>query len=625
MPRSFLKLFILIVTLYSNMFAITQKDNTNFQNEINTIKIELEKIKVIQQYSNKDDKLNKIENSIKVLEDKLTKSMEKDLSVQDKRISDLNLYIAIYGVIITVLLLIASWGSYKFSLNETHLIIKKWLDEKADKEFQPKVDDYLEQLQNKGNSLLEEIKLEASKQHQEHKDKNNKIIKEFESKTSQMIIEEKDRINKEFLLQEKGKAEVDSDVEKLGNDETKYKYNNWYSKFLQKYLLNEFDKALEYINKALIIAENDKEKLKALLAKGLIFGAVGNTDEALKEYNKIIDEFGQNKNEEVLEFVGNALINKAITLGSLGKIEEEIKEYDKIVDKFWQSENETLLEFAGNALGSKGVRLGIMGQNDEEIIVYNKVIERFSHSTNEKLLVIFAKALVNKGVRLGQIEGKREEALVEYNRVITRFSESKNEKLLEQVAKALANKGFVLGFLSKYQESISEYDKVIKKFSESKNEKILEQVAYSLANKGLRLADLGKIEESISEYDKVIKKFSKSKNENITKIYESVLLNKIEILLISNQNIEDDLKIAQKSFNNNQNNMIKYKMLEILYNAQLTNQDTQIEEWKEQYKNIDLGSWRFDELDEWNDTMSDIEVKERIKRYIDIFKTKIKK
>jgi tetratricopeptide (TPR) repeat protein len=481
MIKNFIKLFILMVILWSNIYATAITDERNFQNEINNIKIEIEKLKVVQQYNNKDDKLKEIETSIKSLEDKFTKIIE-NVSAQDKRISDLSFYLALYGVIITILLLIISFGSYKLALSETTSLVQAWLEEKADNEFKPKVDAYLGQLQNKGDELLKQIETEASKQQQKHDDLINEKVAEIDSKFNELIP--------------KGRDKVESDVKKLENKtESEYTYSDWYSKFLQHYVKDQFKKALEYIDKALENANNDEELLQALWAKALI-------------------------------------------LGDLDKSEEEIKEYDKVINK---------------------------------------------------------------------------------------FSSSSNEKILETVAQALFNKAFRLGVLDKSEEAIKEYDKVIDKFSSSTNEKILEAVARALVNKALRLGILDKSEEAIKEYDKVIDKFSSSTNEKILEQVTRALVNKIESLLITNQNINQNLKRAKELFKDSESKMIQYSMLEILYNAQISNQDKQIEEWKEKYENLDLGNWRFKEVEEWNNSMQDGEVKERIKKYIEIFKTKVKK
>jgi len=216
---------------------------------------------------------------------------------------------------------------------------------------------------------------------------------------------------------------------------------------------------------------------------------------------------------------------------------------------------------------------------------------------------------------------------------LQKYYESNFEKALECInkalelsrndaeeSKALFRKALILGVLGKSEEAIAEYEKVIDRFSQSENERILEAVAKALVNKGITLGQLGKSEEAIAQFDKVIDRFSKSENEKLLEAVASALVNKIELMIISNQDILDDIESYKKLFSKDKNRMMKISMLEILNNAKKLDQDKALQEWKEIYKEQSLGDWGFDELDEWNESMTDENVKQRVKKYIDEFK-----
>lgn len=450
MPQSFLKLFILIVTLYSNMFAIAQKDNTNFQNEINTIKIELEKIKVIQQYSNKDNKLKEIENSIKVLEDKLKNNdidkngIKKDfqkydniINRQDVRIEDIKSNINFWAIgfsligVLTGLFVFIINRSYAKQAKEEAVIaarkeVKNWLDDNIEKELIP--------IKEEGNKLLKEIRKNA----------DNILVQKQEELNNINIQDTLDSHHKQIL------EEVNQKLDE--KEHIYFTFEDWNSKALKAYSDKDFINALKYFDRAL--------QTKA-------------------------DEFN----------IAQALYNKIVVLGKLNR-------YDELIDKC------------------------------------DEIIDRFNQKTNENIAIL--------------------------------------------VANSFGKKAFTLGLL-------------------------------------------GKTEESIQVYDNLIDRFIKTKNKNLLKVVAKALGNKIESLLILKKDITQELKMSKELFQNNQNAMILYSMFEILFNAQMKNQDKLIKEWEDKYENFDIDQWGFDELDKWNESMLDIEVKERIKRYIDIFKTKVKK
>jgi len=390
---------ILLTTTYAN----NQKE---MQNNLTNIKIELEKIKIIQKYENKDLKIKEIELSIKNLENRLNSSQLNNNTIennfqkydeiikrQDARISDLNASInndiTLYTSMIAILFIIISIGSYTASSNENENFVKAWLDEKADEVFEPKVDEYLQQLKDESNTVLKQIEQEASKLNQEHKE----MIDKIGSKPDNYSNKQRDKIYK--------------DVKRLGNNSDLYNSNDWYSKYLQKYLEKDFEKALVYVEKALDKATTETE------------------------------------------------------------------------------------------------------------------------------------------------------------------------------------------------------------------------LAMSLYGKCITLEALDRREESLGEYDKLINKFSTSETKNGLEIVAFALKDKIEILLIDNKDIEKELELVNKLFSSDTKKMIKFSMLEILYKAQKENQDKAVADWMQEYKDITLDNFGFSELDEWNETIEDEEIKLRVKNYIDEFKKRL--
>ncbi|MEA1955525.1 MAG: tetratricopeptide repeat protein [Campylobacterota bacterium] len=301
------KILVIMIFLSIASFADNKQ---NINNEINNIKIELEKIKLIQQYENKDSEIDKIEKRVKDLETLLNKtninnnSILKDLKKndeliirQDIRISDLNFYIGLYGVIVTILLLLASWGSYKLSSKESSELIKKWLDKKADKEFQPKVDEYLKQIEEKSNVLFEKI----DDEHQSYMAKRNSDL------IADLIAKEK--------LSDKDKKELNKDVNNIDKKkEDEYTFNDWNTKFLERYYADDYEEAIKFTEKAIQIFPNNSDLYNNM---GIAYRKLGKYNEAIKAYEKAIE----------IKANDNIYYNMGIVYG-------ELEEYDKAIEAF---------------------------------------------------------------------------------------------------------------------------------------------------------------------------------------------------------------------------------------------------------------------------------------------------
>lgn len=301
MLKGLLKLFIVLIlanTVYAN--------NQNMQQEVTTLKIELEKIKIIQKLENIDDKIKNISNRIENLEKKLNEglveknSIKKDfenyneiINRQDRRILDLGHYLTIFGILVMVIILLFSLGYGLIARSQAEKEVKNWIDEKADLEFQPKVEEYLKEIENKGIVLLNKIKEEADNLNIEHKNK----IDEFDLMKKELSMKEKEQI----------KDNIESLEDKEEND---YDFDDWYSKFVEEYYKNNFNQALGYIDKLFDLADKDLQKIKVFFAKGITLEKLEKNEEAIAEYDNLIARFKNSKNENILEYVASTLIHK---------------------------------------------------------------------------------------------------------------------------------------------------------------------------------------------------------------------------------------------------------------------------------------------------------------------------
>ena len=368
-----------------------QQKINNIEQDIKNIDIKLNVSQIDKKFLKKEfnKKINTIEQDIKKIEEKFNlnkidkKSFEKDFenyynitNRQDIRIEDINSNINFWGIIFSIIGVLT--GIFVFIINkkyakeakeeakkEASQEVKRWIDEKADEEFKPKVDEYLNKIEEKSKDLLEKIEKDAEKLNTEHRNEID-LLK-----------------NEKYTDIEKSKIHKDAkDVINIKTSEDDYSYKDWYKLFIDKYVNKDYPKALEYINKALSNTDDKYEIVSGLLAKAItlgLFGTVIKSEEAIKVYDSVIEKFDKSENEAILETVAQALFNKGVRLGTLEKSEEEIKVYDSVIEKFDKSENKDILKQVSSAWINK-IEWQIL-LNKELDTDTKSAIEKFSINT----------------------------------------------------------------------------------------------------------------------------------------------------------------------------------------------------------------------------------------------------
>ena len=201
---------------------------------------------------------------------------------------------------------------------------------------------------------------------------------------------------------------------------------------------------LECIDKALEI--NPMDKKYALALKGEILNSIGKYEEAIKCYDKAIDE--KSRHVWYDDWSGAyALTLKGNALSSLGKYEEAIKCYDKALEinpnhPIVILVNKSGILFSKNAANTWFRNVSALSDLDVEVIleIYEKLLENGPNN---------AYAWTWKGNILSNL-GKFEEAIKCYDKAL---------EINPNYALAQTNKGNALSNLGKYEEAIKCYDK----------------------------------------------------------------------------------------------------------------------------------------------------------------------
>jgi tetratricopeptide (TPR) repeat protein len=274
MHKNFYKILFLFLIVISNLQASKQSENIKFQEQINNLKIEIAVLKSKQEFYDKqnDDKsrILSIEHDLKELEKELngnkqdTKVFEKEfeqynntISRQDQRINDLNFYLAFYGVLLTILLLLTSWGSYKVSSKENKETLDLWINENKDEIINP-------------------IKEEAKKWKDE-------ILQEQHDKLKEHNIDEKIDGSYKVLLEK-----VEEKIEH--KEQIDFTYDDWNSKATHEYYNGSKEEAIKYFINAIELESSDFDKAKSLYTLGVISNELNDNENAIKYYKLAIEK-----------------------------------------------------------------------------------------------------------------------------------------------------------------------------------------------------------------------------------------------------------------------------------------------------------------------------------------------
>lgn len=372
-------LFTLIFSI--NLFAQSQDINK----ELTDIKLQLQEIKLLDARDEREKKIEKLEKDIKELDDKfnqnnidkkeIEKSFDKNKDIidrQDSRLDDLNFYLTLYGFLITILLFVASYLSYRFTSSTASEIVQNWI--KDNKE------EILEPIRNEAKDLQKNIEKQALSFYQEQ-------LKEFRIEDK---LDESQKKNQKLILEK-----VNEILEKKEKNE--YTFDDWYSKFLNlKNDKNHVNKALYFLEKALKNANTNEEKAKVIFDKALFYGNNISKEESIIIYDELIEKFNSSSEQKVLELISASLYNKGNEYGSLKEYKKSLIAYNELIEKFQNSQNKYILSTVLSGLINKlEINLFQNIENDKnDMNLFSKLII----NDNSKLQHIEMLNIIKKGI-----------------------------------------------------------------------------------------------------------------------------------------------------------------------------------------------------------------------------------
>ena len=363
------------------------------------------------------------------------------------------------------------------------------------------------------------------------------------------------------------------------------------------------------------ILEVKKVNIHAKLKK-IIEKAKRETDlkKAIEYYNTVIEQSKNSQDVEVLKLFAMAYFNKISIYKSSIKdnLSDIISSYDSIIQKFENRQEIKLLKLYAKAQFNKAY----FSERDKTLNIYDTVINKFSKSSDIELLKIYTNAQFYKSYLTTGTD-----TLDIFNQVIESLKNTNDRNLLIKLYKAQQNKIYILEQgEDNNEEAIEVYDEIIKKFSSHQGEEYQAIVDNAFFQKSFLLMGEND-EESMEIYDKIIKDYEVENISNTPvplKVAYSIL-NNIELSLITNNDDTNYRELAQKYLSDKKDTKPQLDMLEILRDAQVSNQDKALKVWQEENREYSFTNWSFSELKKWNEQMEEGEQKSRIKSYITEF------
>ena len=327
---------------------------------------------------------------------------------------------------------------------------------------------------------------------------------------------------------------------------------------------------------------------------------------------KIINKVPKVKKIDKL-FQIKRLMDKAQTAQKLQNFEKALSYYNLVIEQSKDSKEVKILKLYAKAQFYKAN----ISEHYNALLIYDEVIKKFSHSSDIELLKIYSYAQFNKSYLTSG-----DEAIEIFDQIIENFKNIDNKEILMQLYKAQHNKAYILENDTNHKdEAIEVYDEIIKTFSPYEGEDYKTIVENALFSKSFLLMG-NSDDESIEIYDSIIDKYRSKKyteNQSVPIQLEYAIVNNIELSLITNNDDTEYRELANQYLTKSPDIKPELDMLNILKNAQVSNQDENMKIWQEENREYYFSNWSFKELKQWNEQMEEGEEKQRIKLYLNKF------
>jgi len=183
------------------------------------------------------------------------------------------------------------------------------------------------------------------------------------------------------------------------------------------------------------LAERFNNRGRSLHSQGELDDAVGEFDQAIEIYTRLVEKEGQ---AVLAGDLAAAHHNRGLTLQSQGKLNDAVRDYTRAVETYARlTERDGRSEWADNFAGllnNRGLILYSRGEIDHAVQDYDKAIEIYTHLIEQErrteLREYLVNALGNRGLTLSE-QGMRPEATADITMVVEILEQLVSEGRIE--------------------------------------------------------------------------------------------------------------------------------------------------------------------------------------------------
>ena len=270
--------------------------------------------------------------------------------------------------------------------------------------------------------------------------------------------------------------------------------------------MENFAEALTLATLAHQLATQPANIAWAMSARGRALDQLDRGEDAIAQYDELIERYGSTSEPVLREHVARAMLNKGVSLGQLDRSEDAITQYDELIERYGAASEPAVRGYVATAMFRKGLSLGLPHPSEDAIAQYDELIAHYGTASETLLRERVALAMFARGLTLGELD-RSEEAIAQYDKLIARYGSASEPLLREWVAQAMLYKGITLGKLDCSEDAITQYDELIVRYGAANEPALRERVAEAILNKGVRLGQLGRSEDAITQYDELITRY----------------------------------------------------------------------------------------------------------------------
>ncbi|HWR76338.1 MAG TPA: hypothetical protein VN283_03905 [Thiobacillus sp.] len=288
-------------------------------------------------------------------------SQDKRLNDLQSRISDIGLYLTLFGILIALIAatlgLIGYFSVRARASEEARKEAQRWFDEKAQSLTQ-KISDFEQQLASQKEKLDQQ-----ADQHSASMQATAAEVTTLAEMQKQILQDQMSRSSAEprptDITTTPAAIALDQVANQLrGKAESEYSIGDWNNRAFAAIQTNQLEEAIYFWQRATEMTNAEPSDIaRALYNKGVALGQLGRREDEIVVYDDLLSRFGEATELPLREHVAKALLHKGVILGQLGRSGDEIAVYDDLLSRFGEATELPLREIMAIANNGKGFAL----------------------------------------------------------------------------------------------------------------------------------------------------------------------------------------------------------------------------------------------------------------------------